>query len=258
MSFEYYDASGLAVGADGVFIPAASLTGVSASELAAIQPAHLKFSKTILGMLEKIYAVLNPTAFAKLGFAVTKSTNASGIADRVTHTFSLTFQKVANEKTNSITQIPVPTTGVNTGVGDFSLVDIFPSATKLASGANTPSAGVLIPTSLVAEYTSLTHAGLTISGSSDNRDWLAGFMQWVGNSATIRTASQASAITARSVSAASATIIPAQFVQTTDPTSGLLAADLPVLSLLQRVVSVSVELELNPSAQTFDVRSATA
>jgi len=257
MSFEYYDASGLAVGADGVFIPAASLTGVSASEFAAIQPAHLKFSKTILGMLEKIYAVLNPTAFAKLGFAVTKSTNASGL-DRLTNTFSLTFQKVANEKTNSITQIPVPTTGVNTGVGDFSLVDIFPSATKLASGANTPSAGVLIPTSLVAEYTSLTHAGLTISGSSDNRDWLAGFMLWVGNSATIRGASQASAITARSVSSASATIIPAQFVQTTDPTSGLLAADLPVLSLLQRVVSVSVELELNPSAQTFDVRSATA
>lgn len=257
MSFEYFDADGNAV-ADGVFLPVAALPGLNASELAASEPAHLKLSKSIAAVVETIYTTLSPTNFNKLGFTTSKASPAGAGTNLINQNYGFTTQKVLNFDTDTIGMIPEPATGTLNGLGSFSISDVFPSATKVAAGGATGGAGVLIPTTLLLAYSSLTHAGITISGTSDNRDWFAALFDWFGNAAPVRDASTASAVTARSAGAPSATSIPTAFTQSTNPTSGILASEAPSRGLVSKSYSITIQYVLNQSTQTFDVNSVTA
>lgn len=257
MSFEYFDAAGTAV-AEGVFIPIAAVPGLVASELASGQAAGTKLGKSVFALINQIYNTLSPTNFNKLGFTVSKGNPAGVGADIINQNFGFTAQKLLNLKTDAISMIPEPTSGANSGLGSFSLSDVFAGAVKVAAAGAVSGAGVLIPTALLATYSSITQGGITISGSSDNRDWFAALFDWLGNGLAVRDASTASAVIARSASAISAVAIPANFTQTTDPVSGILAADLPVRGLISKSYSVTVQLQLNQTTQTFDVLSTTA
>lgn len=256
LALEFFDADGAAV-ADGVFLPLASLPGVVAAELAAGQSALAKEAKALMAILERMYQVIAPSSFAALGFTVTKSAptgvsvDASGSV--VNQSYSVTWQKVVNLDLDVITLVPVPTAGNNLGVGDFSIADVFPSAAKVAAAANTGGAGVLVRTSGLTGYSSLTHAGLDVA--ADGRAWFAALADHFGLDAVIREAgTQTSAIIDATAEAVAAIDIPAAYVATTDPTSAI--PNINQYGIITRAHSYTVQLQMNPAAQTFDVRVA--
>jgi hypothetical protein len=96
--FEFFGAAGNATN-DGVFLPVATLTGVNAAELADAEPGHLKLGKAVLGMMEKIYSTLSPTAFNKLGFTVSRANPTGAGNNLINQNFGATAQKLLNFNT---------------------------------------------------------------------------------------------------------------------------------------------------------------
>jgi hypothetical protein len=255
--FEFFDAAGSATN-EGVFLPVSSFFGLSAAELADTQAGHLKLGKAVLAILEKLYSVLSPTAFNKLGFTVSRANPTGAGNNLINQNFGATAQKLLNFNSDTIAMIPEPAVGANTGLGSFSIADIFPGAAVVAAADAVAAAGVVIPTALLIPYSSLTHAGLTISGTSDNRDWLAALFDFMGNELPLRSATQASAIVGTSASAIAASAIPANFTTLPDPISGIVVADLPTRGLASRSYSFTIQLLLNVVTQTFEVNSVVA
>lgn len=257
LQIEYFDVSGIATNA-GVFIPITALPGVLATELAPSISVPLKQSKVHLAMLNRIFDVVSLTTFIALGLTVTKNTpNGTGV-NRIAQTFTATWQKVVDLSSNSLSVIPVPSTGANTAVGDFSLLDIFPSAAKVAAADPVPSAGIVIATIPLAQYDGdLTQANITISPSSDNRNYIFALLTYMAIAMDLRSPTVPSAVSGLSASAIGASAIPTAFTQLTDPTSGINALDLPKLGLITKSLSYTIELEMNTTSQTFDVRVAT-
>jgi hypothetical protein len=256
MSFEYFDAAGTAI-ADGVFIPVGGVSGLLATELAAAMSADVKLSKCVYALLEKAYTVLAPTSFNKLGFTTSKASPSGAGTDLINQNYSFTAQKVANYDSDTLSMIPLPTTGTNAGLGKFAIADLFAGAAKVNAGGAISGAGFLIPTALLTAYSSLTHAGLTVSAVSDNRDWFHALLDWLGNAVALRSATQASAITSRSASSPSGNAPSGVLIATPNPTSGLLAAETDRIAVLSKSYSITVQLVLNSVTQTFDVNSVT-
>jgi hypothetical protein len=254
-SFQYLSNSGTAA-VDGVYIPVANLPGIVASELATTESTPAKAGKVLLALLNRIFDVLNPSSFGKLGFTVAKTAPAGVAPDIWNQTFIFTWQKMVKLDTNTVEQIPVPTSGTNSGVGSFSVLNIFPDATKVATNDSISGAGVVIPTSALTSYSSLTHTGLTISANSDNREWLAGLLDHLAVDADVRSPNQQSAIITASASQIGALPIPANFTQGTNPVSGILPADLPRRGLIVRTLTYTIQCIANQTTQTFDVNVA--
>jgi hypothetical protein len=106
-------------------------------------------------------------------------------------------------------------------------------------------------------FSSLTHAGLTVSGSSDNREWFNALSDAMANAGSVRSASVASAITTATVGTVGSLAIPTAYTQATDPTSGILLADVPARGLINRTNTFVIQSVLNQSTQTFDVNIST-
>jgi hypothetical protein len=257
MSFEYFNAAGTAV-ADGVFIPVTGVSGLLAAEMASGVAADVKLSKAVYALLEKAYTILSPSVFNKLGFTAAKASPAGSGTDLINQNYSFTAQKVANYDTDTLSMIPLPSTGTFSGLGKFAIGDLFAGAAKVSAGDAIASAGFLIPTALLTAYSSLTHAGLTVSGVSDNRDWFHALLDWLGNSVALRSATVSSAITSRSASSPSATAPSGTLISTTNPTSALSANETDRYAVLSKSYSITVQLALNSATQTFDVNSVTA
>lgn len=255
LAFEYFDAAGNAV-ADGVFIPVAALPGVVAAELAAAQSVALKEGKALLAILNQMFNILSPTTFLKLGFAITKGIPAGSAADIVNLTFTATWQKMVNLDADTTSMIPVPTVGASLGLGDFAVEDVFPGAAKVAAGGAVAGAGVVVNTSGLTPYSSLTHAGLNTAAGQDNRAWFAALFDHLAASVTVRDELNQSAVTAAALGGVDAADIPDAFVAATDPTSGILAAEVNSRGLVTRTNSYTIQLQLSQTAQTFDVRVA--
>jgi hypothetical protein len=220
--------------------------------------ADLKLSKSVYALLEKAYTVLAPTTFNKLGFTTAKASPAGAGTDLINQNYSFTAQKVANYDSDTMTMIPLPSSGTNSGLGKFAIADLFTGAAKVAAGGAIAGAGFLIPTALLTAYSSLTHAGLTVSAVSDNRDWFHALLDWLGNSVALRSTTQASAITARTAGSPTASAPSGTLIATTNPTSGLLAAETDRQAILSKSYSITVQLVLNSATQTFDVNSVLA
>lgn len=257
LGIEYFDAAGAAA-LEGVFIPVADLPGVQAAELAAAQSVGAKEGKALLSILNAIYSVLSPEAFIKLGFGVTKDAPVGTDADIFAQTFGASYQKLVNLDTDVISQVPVPTSGVNTGLGDFAIVGIFPGAVKVAAAGAVAGAGIVVQTVSLSNYSSLTHAGLNLAAGTDNRDWFAALLDHLAIDPTVRTAAVASAVTAAVAGNIGSTAIPVDYTQAADPVSGIALADRPRRGLITRTLAYTVEILLNQATQTFDVRVATS
>jgi len=259
MAFEFFEAavsspSGCSA---GIFIPRSDLPGVAAGELANSQSTANKQSKTVLALLNKVHSTVSPTNFSKLGFATTKGAPTGVSEDVIAITYTATAQWMANSEDKTISVLPVPTTGTESGKGDFAIADIFPNAVKLAAGDAITGEGVVIPTADLVPYGSPTHASVNPAVGQDNRGWFAGlygFLSQLG----IRTTSVASAITAASRGATTAVTLPTAATDATNPTTGILAADLPKRSFFSHTYSLTLQLALNQTSQAFDVNVVTA
>lgn len=254
---EYFSAAGNAVAA-GVFIPIAALPGIlNGGELAVGQAA--RESKILLSICNGIFVTLNPTNFDKLGFAVTKGQPAGAGTDIINQNYSYTNQFMVNHAANTLLQIPVPTTGSFANVGKFRIVEVFPGAVTVAAGGAVAGPGIVIPE--LDEYGGPTQAAVAASivdADGDDRQWFAGLLQMITDQSTVRTTTDASAVIVKSRSnAAGVTPTPA-FTDSTNPTTAILAADLSRRSFFSVTYSMTLQLELNQTTQTFDVRNVVA
>jgi hypothetical protein len=254
LAIEYFNAAGTAT-ADGVFIPLASLPGVLASELAGAEAIAQKEGKTVLAILNRIYNIASPNTFSKLGLEVSKESPSGISADIFNQSFSVTYQKLVNLDTDTISVVPIPTSGANSGVGGFSIADIFSGAAKVAAAGAVSGAGVVIKTSGLLPYSSLTHASINPSG--DSRDWIFALIDHLVADSDKRSASIASAVTSGTVGRLFSPSIPSTYIAATDPVSGILADDLNSRGLIGRINAITVQIQLNQTTQTFDVFVAT-
>lgn len=254
LDFEFFTADGVTVAA-GVFLPVAALPGLLAAELAA---GNARESKVVLALMNQMYEVLGSSSFAKLGFALTKG-NPTGVGpDLLTQSYGVTLSYIANHADNTLSQIPSASTGTNANLGEFAVDDVFTGAAKLAAGANTGGAGVLVVTSELQSYGGPAQADIGVVAGSDDREWFAALTAYTVMQSTVRSANDASAITARSRGQATGGQIPAAYYAATNPTAGLSADDLDRLSLFTVAFSVTVQLLIDQEAQTFDVNAVVA
>lgn len=256
----FADAATVGAGVDGIFIPLAALPGVLSAELADAQAGHLKYSKAVSAICEKLVSSITAVGFAgSISFTATKPNPVGAGLNLFNQSYNFSYTKVVDLQGQEITEIPVPTTGSNLGVGDVDFTDIFPLSTKISAGDNIAGAGVIIATSLLTPYSSITHAGLTINGSTDNREGISALIAWLGNGTLLRTTSESSAITGRTLQTPPAiAAIPAAYTTLPNPTSGILAADVIGRAIITRAISVTINFLLDGTAQTFDVNSVTA
>lgn len=259
MAFQFFEAATASPSgcSAGVFIPRADLPGVAAGEFANAQSTASKQSKAVFALLNQMYAVVSPTNFSKLGIAVTKGQPAGAGEDILNIAYTATIQWMANSESKAISMLPVPTTGTESGKGDFALTDIFANAVKVAADDAITGEGLVIPTADLVPYGSASHGSLNIATGQDNRDWVAGLYGYISQLG-IRTALSASAITAASRGTTTGVTLPAAATDTTNPTTGILAADLAKRSVFSHQYSITVQLLLNQVTQQFDVNVVTA
>lgn len=252
LNFEYFDASGTSVG-EGVFLPQTTLLGVLATELASGESTASKDGKVLYSINNVVAGDGLPNA---LGLSMTAGAIAgqSGVLSTKTYTFSAQYYSdLENQVTNVL---PAPTIGDQVGVGDVTIQSLFTGAVKVGAGGAIPSAGVLIPTSLLIPYGSPSHA--TIDPTQDSRAWIASLIRYMNTNIEVRDASTASAITAKTSPAIAALILGANATDPVNPTTGLDSANLSKIDTYSKTLTVTIQRIENESNQQFDVNVVTA
>ncbi|MDX2215293.1 MAG: hypothetical protein SFY66_18660 [Oculatellaceae cyanobacterium bins.114] len=256
LAIEYFSTSGNATAA-GVYIPIASLPGLTSTELESGDAD--KESKVLLALCNKIFDVLNPTNFDKLGFAVTKGQPTGAGTDIINQNYSYTNTFVVNHAANTLLQIPVPSSGSFSDVGKFRIVEVFPNAVAVAASGSVAGAGIVI--NALTAYGGPTQSEVSSSigdADGDDRQWFAALLQMLVNDSTVRTTDTASAVIVKSRSNAAGVAPSTAFTDATNPTTGITSAQLPLRSFFSITYSITLQLALNQATQTFDVRHVTA
>jgi len=251
LSFEFHPTAATAA-ADGLMIPIADLKGLDASEIAATESERLKEAKVVLAILASIRLAILDLDDPPLGFSLVAQAPI-GVAEnlaRITHVVN--WQRLVDLESQDLSVLPVPTTGTNNGKGKLELTAVFSGASKLSSG-DTTVPGILIPTAEVAKYSAVAHASLDVS--EDGRGYLMGLSDYLVANATVRTdEGQQSAITGAVLGDLEGVILGDNpLIDATNPTSGIDRAKLTQLGVVEREISITVELKLNQSSQAFDV-----
>jgi hypothetical protein len=235
----------------GVFIPVTDLPGMDAEELVSTDADNLKQGKTIYSIIQKIHSFLT-VGQSYLGFTSSLGNPVVSTASRVSFTYTMTIDYVTNLSTGKITMVPTPTTGIYSGVGKFSIKNIFPNSSIVDDTADVLTvAGVLLNTTQLANYGFFNDVdGSTIgtfNNTGDNRYAVASIYQAVcdGNVA-VRTSTVASGITQVSIGNALAQTIPTTYTSAINPLTGISSVDLDHLSLTRRTYSITFELNLLP------------
>lgn len=243
----------------GLYIPISDLPGMVATELATTESENRKQGKTVFSLVQKIHQYLSVnTSALSLRSTIGNPTIVSSTL--ITLSYSLVVDYLTNLSSGRNSMIPVPSSGVYSGIGEVSLRDIFPNCftvestnnTADASGITAAGAGVLISSEDLAQYgffNDVEGSNITdINITGDNRYAITAIMQTIcdGN-ISIRTTSVASGITATNVSAATIITMPATYYSNTNPVSGISSGDLDHLNLTRRTYSITFELNLEPS-----------
>ena len=250
---EIHPAAGTS-GHDGVFIPYNALPGVQESELADSEAVAVRESKVYKAVLVALHNGISESEPLGLQSALEVP---SGTAEQsITQSYSLTVQRLVFADADYTALIPPATAGANSGAGLITMNDVFPGAVKVAQGAALSMAGVVIRTSVVAERTTLTQATIG-SELGDDRDWLAALMLALGR-LQARTVTIPSAVTVSQLGNYSTSALSAEQTAATDPTTGVAGTDALHRLLLTRTATVTVELLLDQSSQSFDVNVVTA
>jgi hypothetical protein len=254
MNLEFYPSSGTATD-DVLWTPLADLVGVTTSNLSTGTDAS-KAGNAVWGLLKQIYNVVSPSSFAPLGISVGYSESKPAIG-LTTRTFSLTAQYFSDIAAQSVGMLPVPSTGTNSGIGKFAIVDVFPNAAKVSAGGAVSAAGIGIKTAALVNYGSPAHSNLNPASGQDNRNWFAALYNYfVDGGLDLRvTGTTQSAFTSLTQQSSGLTL-PSAATATTNPTTGILAAQLIRSFSNQRTFTVSIETQDDLTADTISVRVA--
>ncbi len=253
MAFQIFPSTGGSANFDGIFIPVGDLLngGVEgAIEFADAEPAALKRDKALFAVSEIVTSYINGLAAGlALGISVTRPNVTT-----LNYTFGLTLQ--LHEVLGSgvpLAPIPVPSAGANAGVGDFAFTDIFPNAVKLASAADPAESGLLIESASLTGYGAPAHASINLA--SDCRMILGALFRYMASSADlpVRSTTEASAVTNKTAGAYASFNAPPAYTASTDPTSDLVAADLPRTVLIAQPSSVTFNLVASAPSPTLEL-----
>lgn len=233
---------------DSIFIPQSDLTAYgldNAADCTNDASGHAKclwaISKAIWDNFADLAGILG------VSLNTPSSTNAQQQANGdvyVTHQYSGSYQVLADLKADTLGLIPVPSSGANSGVGDFALSDLLPNIAKVANAGQTGAAGLAIGFSSLSDMVSgLTFAGLNLANGNDNRRYFMAMVKSLANGLSIRTTGTASAFTAKSVGNLSSSSIPANYYSQTDPLSNISATKVSEGSviLLNQTFSYSLQ-----------------
>lgn len=263
MSLQIISSAGGTASFDGIFIPATDLApgGIGAvSEFDDAVATELKEAKALYAMLLMLTTEINSlNTLDRLGVTATPP-NINNQA----HAFTLVTQRYVKDNVDAKPlPVPVASTGANTGRGDFAFTDIFANAAKVASAATVNDAGVLIEYAPLVTYGADSYASVSLN--ADSRLLIHSFMKWVTLDTTevpSRSATVASAITARNGGTSTEIAIPATYVAGTDPVSGLTPAEVPITHLLSSgniTISIDTIKSISPTGdQTWEVNVVTA
>lgn len=237
----------------GLFLPIADLPGVVAGEFADSETQATKESKAALAIANAIHTYVSANSADIVGMTSTRAkASVSDSLDNLTYSFAC--QYIADLETETVGQIPLPASGANSGIGGFAIDDLFANAAEVAAEGAISGEGVVIPYADLADFGGADPAAIT---GVDNRDFVAAMIRSMPDLLPIRTASVASGVTTTTRPAGTTfTLAPAATAET-DPTTGIAAADLPKLGLLQFTTSWTVQVALDQAAQTFDVNVVT-
>jgi len=236
-----YFAAAVAAGAGngvpaGLFIPIADLPGISpATELTGANNEK----KVAFSISNALFTALDADT-AKLGLAVTKPSPTGAGTDRLNQAFTYAVTHMVNHAANSVGMVPAP----GTGVGNVTVSDVFPTASLVAAEAALPGAGVVIPNAVITAAGGLIPADV---GAADARSWFSGLYQ-----SMIQNLEPSTALVTATRSSATGLTPPANFTGT-NAITGINAADLPLRSFFTITYTLTLQLALDQSAQTFDV-----
>lgn len=251
MALQFFDAAGATVTETGLFIPVGALPGLTAAELASSVPEATKVARFLFSFGKKLYSALSPASLPKLGYTVGRADTSNAI-DTISRTFSYSITYVINIFTKIIEPLPLPLVGSNLGLGGFQYEDISSGMmTRLTSG-NIPSAGVFIPTSDLTSSWIYEDTPIDVF-QDDARQFVAALFAYVSSQVPTRTATVASAVTAKNRSNPTLGTLPANAVATTNPTTRLDPAQINNIVLVNYSWSYTVQTVDNQTNETFDV-----
>jgi hypothetical protein len=256
MAIVTFNAAGTSTNA-GIFIPIADLPGVTSSELNPANSAPSTQANAVFGLLKQVYSVISPSSFAALGYSVGNSEAKPGVG-LTTRTYSLTAQYLSDLNALSVAPIPVPGSGSNSGVGKFSITDVFPSAALVAASGSVSGAGIVIETSPLNNYGAPLQASLNPVSGQDNRNWFAALFNWMTDGGlTARVpGTTTSAITAANRSTPSAASLPVNATASSNPTTGITSSQLNSIVVNSITYTISIETIDNQSSDSFSVNVA--
>lgn len=238
---QYYPAA-VAAGAGngvvaGVFIPRdTGLPGVTAA--AELGDAN-KERKVAYALATQIFDTVDPIS-NKLGLALTKPTPVGAASNRINQTFTLTTQFMANHANNSVGQLPLPAGDT----GKITLQQMFSEASIVAAEAAIPEPGILVPNTLITSFGGSVPAN---TNPADCRSWLDALWSSMVNQLEANTA-----LISQSRGSATGFAPPTNFTGA-GAITGLQSADLPFRSFFSVTYTMTLQLLLNQSNQTFDL-----
>lgn len=252
LNFEYFETDGTAVAA-GVFIPISDLIGISAGEFADSQSVATKDAKLAYS-LANIFT--NGDLASALGLSAIANNIAGQSAVLSSKSYSFTVQYYADQESDVVDVLPLPIIGNQVGVGEVAFEDLFPNSVKVAASGATVGEGVLIPTSLVNDFGAPLQASLNLA--NDCRSYIGALIRYMISVIPVRSASVASAITAKALNPTTGVTLPAIATDATNPTTSINSADLPKLDFFSKTMTFTIQRIENESTQSYDVNVATA
>lgn len=220
----------------GLFIPRdTALPGITTpSELASAN----KERKVAYAVANQVFDVLNAQA-NKLGLTVSRPTPTGAAANLINQSFTLQTTFMVNHAASTVGMLPLP--AGNAGL--VSLSSIFPGCAFVAAEGAISEPGVVVPSSYVQSL------GGSIPGTinDDARSWLSALYH-----SMVKDLDSSTALVAASRGSAVGSAPAANFTGT-GAITGLVDADLPTRSFFSTTYSLTLQLQLNQSTQTFDL-----
>lgn len=253
MAFQIFPLAGGTADFAGVFIPVGDLLngGIEgAAEFADAEPAALKRDKALFAVSEIVTAYIAGLASGlSLGLSVTRPNIAS---TNYTYGVSIQLHEILGSG-NTLAPLPVPSAGANAGVGEIALTDVFPNATKIAAAADPGGSGLLIESASVASFGAPDHVSLVLA--NDSRMWFGALFRHmsVSTDLPVRSGVDASAVVQKSAPPYVSFSLPAAATAATDPTTDLVAADLPQTVLIQQAATVTFNLVASAPQPTLEL-----
>lgn len=228
LAYEYFTGSSTAAAA-GLLIPRANLPGMATGEFDDTN----KERKVALAISNALFSGVNAVT-SPLGLAATKATPTGISADVINQPFTTTVNYYADHAAGSVGVYPLP----SGNAGLVSLQNIFGSGISIVDAGAATVEGILIPNTVITG----SGGAVPASTTADARDYLqALLLDMVNNIGT------STAVPTRSRNTATGVAAPANLSTITNLT------DAAKLSFFSHTYSLTFQLALNQSTQTFDL-----